>query len=164
MSCPEDACNLPESIDPEEHLIRVVKSPYHYNKGKSKLSPKLLHPAAGKSDISVMRQILGDAACSEKARSISGNLVPPAEYKGMAIFCAKDVNASGSCCYDHRDDFCGHAHINHNIRVPDRHETWDPAIKMIFDERCRTLLQKLKRFVADSIDAGSGGEGELLSK
>ena len=164
MPCSDDPCHIPVPIEPDEHLIRVVKSPFHFHsKRKNELIPKVFHPAPGKSDVSVIRQIMGDDFCADKARSIASEIRPPAQYNGLLIVEASDVNEVGSCAYDDRDgQFCGHAHINHGVTMPLPGETLAPEERQKLDERCKALLARKKAHEPDQLDSGPGWHGRPL--
>jgi hypothetical protein len=56
---------LPKEIANDETIVRAILTPWHYKNGKIK--KQALKPQTGKSDLSVMRQRMGDDFCKDKA-------------------------------------------------------------------------------------------------
>ena len=137
MSGASNQCDLPLDLPDDEKLIRVVKTPYYFHKSrKSEVIPNALFPPPGHSDVSVIRHLLGDSACRAQALKTAR----PEEYAGLLVVKAGLARGLGSTAYDHRIDFCGHAHINHGVVMPGRGETMDPKEKEKLSSRCKALL------------------------
>lgn len=148
-------CEVSELIPDEERIVRAVKSPYHYDTKKAKLRPAAFVPAAGNSDVSVVRTALGHEIAAEQARQVART----PEYCGLAVVNASKIRSAGSTVYDHKKDFCGHAHVNHGIQVPPKGETFDPAIKMMLDDRCKAIVAECT-YHPDSHDTIVGWSGD----
>jgi hypothetical protein len=130
-------CDLPIDLPDSEKLVRVVKTPHHFHRTrKTEIIAKALYPPPENSDVSVIRHLLGDEACRSQALKTAR----PDEYAGLFVLRAGDARSAGSEAYDHRSDFCGHAHINHGVVMPPRGETMDPMQSEKLSKRCKALL------------------------
>ncbi|CAK0770247.1 conserved hypothetical protein [Gammaproteobacteria bacterium] len=107
---------LPIEIDDAEKIVRAIKTPYHVNR-QGNLKPSAFRPPPGKTVISVVRQMMGNDFCKNKAVEICGDA-----YLGLAVITASTIWAIGSQVYDERGDFIGHAHIDHGFPSPSSHE------------------------------------------
>jgi hypothetical protein len=129
-------CPLPFRIDDGETIVRALKTPEHFNAQKGSIKPAAFRPPAGKRKLSVMRQLIGNDACKQKANEICGE-----KYIGLAVTLAQSVRAAGSRVRDHRWDFCGHAHLNHGFPAPPKGEPMDSKQNLLMVERCRALVR-----------------------
>ena len=123
---------LPPDIDDAERIVRAVKTPYHVKKGK--LKPAAFRPQPGQSIISVMRQLMGDDFCKDKAVEIA-----KASYVGLAVLAAYAIRAAGSEVHDAPNDFIGHAHIDHGFSSPLENEPPSPQETERMNTRYRSL-------------------------
>lgn len=93
-----------------ETIVRVIKSPYHlHKKRKSEITKRAFQPSRnGSNIISVIRQVMGDDFCKNKGVEISSGA-----YFGMAAALVGHTRQVGAAVVDAREDFLGHAHIEH---------------------------------------------------
>ena len=158
MSELQSQCDLPINLLDEEKVIRVIKTPYYFHSTrKNELVPKAFFPPPGKSDVWVVRHILGDDACVKQSRSTA----KAEEYAGMLVVKSGTVRILGSTVYDHRHDYCGHAHINHGIVMPTKGGTLNPQDREILNARCKAIIA-LCKFHPDSHNAGEEWMGGPL--
>lgn len=151
MTGSDEKCSIPIELLDCEKIVRVIKTPYYFHKRrKSEITSKAFFPPPGQSDVSVIRHILGDEVCFEQARKTA----LPAEYAGLLVTCAGKIREMGSFVYDHRADFCGHAHINHEIVMPAKGEAMDPLLRDQLSTRCDLILKHCK-FHQDSHEGES---------
>lgn len=144
---------IPVEIDDGETIVRVVKTPHHLNKGK--LRPSAFRPPAGESCISVMRQIMTDDFCKNKAVELFG-----AAYAGLAVILAGRIRSHGSSVVDARDEWLGHAHVDHGFKSPPN-EPSDADEFQRMTERCKALANACI-FHVDPSPAVSGWAGSQL--
>lgn len=109
-------CDLPVVIPDSEKIVRGIGAPQHYDSNKRRLKPAAFRPKAGECAVSVIRHAMGDDFCKNKSTRIVSN------YVGVAVMLAKTARDIGSSVYDHRKDFCGHAHIDHGEPAPPPNE------------------------------------------
>lgn len=95
---------LPNEIADGETIVRAIKTPQHVRNGR--LHHAAFRPAADQSKLSVMRQLIGDDKCKERAVEICGK-----SYLGLATLLAARIREIGPMLEDAREEFEGHAHI-----------------------------------------------------
>lgn len=105
---------LPPHIADEEKIVRAVKTPHHVKNGK--LKPAAYRPTVGETELSCMRQLIGDDVCKNKAVEICGG--SENGYVGLSAVEARAVRAVGSEVIDKPEDFPGHAHMVHPFPAP----------------------------------------------
>jgi hypothetical protein len=147
---------LPTTIEDSETIVRVVKAPAHFKNGK--VATAVFRPRPGKSDISVMRQRMGDDFCKRKGVEISK---PPTTYVGLMAIAAGSIRSVGSCTVrDSRDVWPGHADLDHGFTsVKD-----EPASKAEFTrmtEACQAL-RKASTFHEDKEPTADTWTGQPL--
>jgi hypothetical protein len=117
--------DLPVEIAPDEVIVRVIKTPYHYDEKKGRLKSAAFRPLAERDDVSVMRKRhLGNDGCKDKAVEIAAKT-----YIGLAALRAEEVDAAKARVTDSREGlFIGHAHIEQGTPAPPRGQTADPDL------------------------------------
>jgi hypothetical protein len=133
-------CLMPRDVRDDEKIVRAIKTPYHFDQKKLKLRPAAFVPPAGGSDVSVVRTVNGESFAAEQARQVS----KPSEYVGVAVAEALNFRSLGTEVYDYKEDFCGHAHLNHGIPVPPKGEVFEPQLKMALDDRCKAIIARCR--------------------
>jgi hypothetical protein len=131
--------DLPVVIDDAETIVRAVVSPAHYKKGKVKTAA--FRPQYGKSSISVMRQLMGDDFCKDKAVEI-GKASPNQTYVGLLTIKAAAIREAGSSVTDSREEWPGHADLDHGFPSVREQEPGEPEPAAEFarmTERCQAL-------------------------
>lgn len=109
----QQVTTLSSTVDDSETIIRALKTPYHFDAKKKKLKPAAFRPPAGKSVISVMRQLIGDDACKDHAVRIGAS-----DYVGLAALSSAGIRRIGSEVLDAPAEYFGHAHIDHQLPPP----------------------------------------------
>jgi len=149
---------LPIAIDDDETIVRAILTPWHINK-KGDVKWQALKPQAEKSDLSVMRQRMGDGFCKDKAVDI-GNGVPKNEYHGLLTVRADSIRKHNAQVTDSRDQFLGHADLDYQIVVPANDPPLEGDYKTLVD-RIRSLLA-LTVFHRDPAPNAAGWSGPAL--
>jgi hypothetical protein len=147
---------LPVEIQDSETIVRATKTPHHVNKNQTRLRPSAFRPPPGETTISVMRQLMGDDFCKNKGVEICGE-----EYIGLATITAIEIRCRGSLVLDHRVDFRGHAHIDHQLPPIPRDEPPPPDLLQQYDDRCKKLAAAAV-FHKDPSPKVAGWAGEPL--
>ena len=108
-------CDIPIEILDDEKIARAIKTPFHLNRKRTKLSPAAFRPKPERDDLSVMRlQHMGSDKCKDKAKSIAED-----SYVGLAALDAYEIRGSGAEVEDSRvGQFCGHADISQGTPAP----------------------------------------------
>lgn len=141
-----DAASLPTTIEDSETIVRAVLAPAHFRNGK--VATAVFRPPPGKSDVSVMRQRmgdvmqerLGDTFCKRKGVEIGKAAPPPTKYVGLLAITARSIRQVGSTVCDSRDVWLGHADLDHSFTsVKD-----EPASKAEFT-RMTEVCQALRK-------------------
>lgn len=149
--------DLPISIADGETILRAIVAPSHLDK-KGRVRAAAFRPPPGKSSISVMRQICGDDFC--KAKGIEIGKASLEGYRGLLAIKAVSIRQAGSTVTDSRDEWLGHADLDHGF-VSERDE---PATSEMFKkmtERCQAL-KSLSCYFADPGPEGKGWKGPPL--
>jgi hypothetical protein len=150
------ASDLPVEILDTETIVRAVKSPHHVNKAATRVRPAAFRPQAGQSVLSVLRQPMGDDFCKDKGVEICG-----VEYVGLAAITAIEIRRPGSLVFDYREDFLGHAHIDHQLPPVQRDEPPPADVLAEYNKRCK-ILADATVFYKDSSPAVPGWAGPPL--
>ena len=145
-------CDLPAEIADEEFVVRTIKTPWHTNK-KGLPRPAALRPGPNASAVSVIRRAMGQDFCKDKSVEIAGQA-----YSGLLVLGTGLVRQAGSTVYDHREDFCGHAHVDHGIPMPAKGVPLDPKLQDELDTRCEGIL-KDGTFLTDPSPSEPGWSG-----
>lgn len=156
MTAADPAAALPVEIHDADTIVRAVKTPHHVNPAQTRIRPSAFRPAPGHTVVSVMRQLMGDNFCKNKGVEICGN-----EYIGLAAITAAEIRRPGSLVLDHRDDFLGHAHVDHQLPVIQRDEPPPPDVLQRLDDRCKRLAAAAV-FHKDPSPAVPGWAGSAL--
>lgn len=127
-------CLLPLEVSDDERLVRAIGTPQHYDAKKGKLKPAAFRPKEDVCAISVIRQIMGDNFCKDKGVEIVGM-----SYLGLAVISSERVREIGSSVYDHRVDFCGHAHIDHGVPAPPKNDPLSSEVNATMYLRWKAL-------------------------
>lgn len=151
-------CSLPEDIPDDEKVVRVINS-MHLKKGHLKYNA--FKPPVNKTVVSVIRQPMGDDFCKDKAVEITEPL--DVDYVGLAAIAAVDVRNCGSDAVDAREDYCGHAHIDHGFptepAIP--HEPGSPEHNERMRKRCKCIKDKCQ-YQKDPAPGIPGWQGNPL--
>lgn len=149
-------CDLPVEIDDEEYVVRGIKAKHHYDVARRRLKPAAFRPPAGKTAISVIRKRMGDDYCKDRAVAICGD-----SYIGLGVLKAGKIRAIGATVADSREEFLGHADVDHGFPAPQRDEPQHSEYNMRMVERCRELC-KACRFFKDLFPNANGWRGDPL--
>lgn len=150
-----EACAIPIELTDDECVVRAIKTPYHVKDGKPYW--RALKPSAGKSIISIIRQCMGDNFCKDKSKSID-----PKSYLGLLATRAVSYRSKECLVFDHRKDFCGHAHVDHQIVMPDKGVPLAPAVSEALKIRCEEIL-KASQWHQDPSPEVAGWGGTALT-
>lgn len=155
---PGDA--LPIDIHASETIVRATKTPHHVNANKTRLRPAAFRPKVGSAVVSVMRQPMGDDFCKDKAVHICG-----AAYLGLSVITASEIRSAGALITDDRDEWLGHAHIDHQLPPVQKDEPLPAEQKQRLDDRCKALADAcvLHTDPAPSVPGWSGSPLQLAS-
>ena len=127
-------CVLPNDVNDDEFIVRLIRTPCHLK--KNKLKAGAFRSQAGEDDVSVVRHThMGTYFCKSKAKEIMG-----VNYVGLAIVGVLDVRSTGSAVADTREEYCGHASIMHGV-VLEREEPPESELNEFITERCRNILR-----------------------
>lgn len=148
-------CSLGEEIPDNEKVVRAVKSPHHVN-GKGGVKHNALRPPPDDSVISVIRHAMGDDFCKDQGKKVVegdaadgesedppdlGVAVPArATFAGLLALPSGHVRECGSTVEDAREDFCGHAHVDHDLKMPPRGVPVSPELLEKLRERCKSII------------------------
>jgi hypothetical protein len=144
-------CNLSEAIPDDEKMVRAIKSPHHLSKGKVKHNA--LRPPYGESVVSVIRHAMGADFCKSQGKFIVEGAGDDAEagagagagvaYAGLLVMPTLHIRNCGSAVEDAREGyFCGHAHIDHGMQMPDKGVPVPPELGDAMRERAKAILAK----------------------
>ena len=154
--------DLPVVIDDAETIVHAIVAPAHINK-KGKVAAAAFRPPYGKSAISVMRQLMGDDFCKNKAVEI-GKASPNQTYVGLLTIKAAAIREAGSNVTDSRDEWLGHADLDHGFQSSPEQKPGEPGPAVEFarmTERCQAL-KKASRFHKDENPDVAGWSGPPL--
>jgi hypothetical protein len=129
--------DLPIAIDDVETIVRAIVAPSHYSK-KGKVATAAFRPPVGKSAISVMRQLMGDNFCKDKAVEIAKES-PSQTYVGLLTIKAGVIRQVGSDVRDSREEWPGHADLDHGFLSAPPNEPASAAEFERMTVRCQTL-------------------------
>lgn len=101
---------FPIDVEPDEKIVRAIGD-QHLKNGRLKYQAFM--PPSNNTNISVIRQLMGDDFCKDKAVSILKH-----RYRGLAVMITKDATALGLKVVDDRNDFYGHALIDYGSPPP----------------------------------------------
>lgn len=128
-------CSLPQTIDDIEAIARCVMSPYHTNKGQTKIKAAAFRPKSGTDDLSVIRHsLLDSSACKLKGKALESI---DKKFRGLGILSARQIRNRGSSIHDSRDVYYGHAHIESGF-IPTKDEPVPAEIAERWDSLART--------------------------
>lgn len=102
---------MPIDIDADEKIVRAIGD-QHLKKDGS-LKYQAFMPPSEETNISVLRQLMGDDFCKDKAVCILKH-----RYRGLAVVRAEDATVLGLEVLDDRDEFYGHALIDYGSPPP----------------------------------------------
>jgi hypothetical protein len=148
-------CAISQEIEDSEKLVRTIKTPWHLNK-RGVPRPASLRPGPEVSAVSVIRHLMGDDFCKDQSVRIAGP-----SYIGLLVLSSGGVRATGTTAYDHRADFCGHAHIDHGMTMPARGVPLPPEVEERLQERCEAIL-KCGSYHLDPLPQEPGWKGHAL--
>jgi hypothetical protein len=144
--------SLPIEIHDAETIVRGAKARLHLN--KSKVKHQAFRPPPGKREVSVIRQLMGDGFCKDMSVEICKEV-----YAGVILLTAAQIRYCGSLIYDARQDYLGHAHIDHQFPPIERDEPAPPE----FVEHCKKLAAAAV-FLEDPNPTASGWTGEPMQR
>ena len=150
-------CDIPLDVADGENVVRAIFSNHVDNKTLRKNAFYERN-----DDVSVMRHTyIGSDQCKKHALEVKpGNA--NIKYKGLAVIGVRVVRDANSQVTDSREgNFCGHAHISHEIEVPPADDPLFAQQKLELDERLRAL-KKAARYVADPNPESDGWSGPAL--
>src|SRR5262245_7237964 len=150
--------DLPIAIDDAETIVRAIVAPSHYKKGK--VATAAFRPPIGKSAISVMRQLMGDDFCKNKGAHIAKES-PNQTYIGLLTIKAAAIREVGSSVTDSREEWLGHADLDHGFSSMPAHEPGSAAEFERMTERCQAL-KKASIFHKDKSPEVAGWAGPPL--
>lgn len=156
MSGQASDSDIPVPIEDTETIVRAIVAPSHFDK-KGRVKAGAFRPKAG-SSISVIRQLMGDNFC--KAKGVDVGRTAPDGYKGLLVLTAASIRKTGSTVSDSRDEYLGHADLDHGfVSEPNEPATRDAFERMT--ERCQAL-RDASTYHADPDPAGLGWRGAPL--
>jgi len=147
---------LPVAISDKETIVRALKTPAHFDERKKRLKPAAFRPPPSESGISVMRQLIGDSQCKQKALEICGG-----SYRGLAVILASNIREVGSTVEDSRSEWFGHADLDHGIMIP-ANDPPAPEVLGRLLERLRGLVQR-SIFMDDGEASSPSWKGKTLA-
>jgi hypothetical protein len=103
-----------------------------------------------------MRQVMGDDFCKNKGVEICGE-----EYIGLATITAAEIRRQGSLVFDYREDFLGHAHIDHQLPPIQKDEPPSAEALQRYQDRWSRLAAAAV-FQKDPLPKVPGWAGEPL--
>jgi hypothetical protein len=110
-----------------------------------------------------MRQLMGDDFCKDKAVEI-GKASPHQTYVGLLTIKAAGIREAGSSVTDSRDEWLGHADLDHGFPSIPQQEPGEPGPAAEFarmTERCQAL-RKASLFHKDESPDVPGWAGPPL--
>jgi hypothetical protein len=102
--------SYPKEIDDSEAIVRVLRTPHHYKKGR--MMPAALRPQRNTDLISVMRwsyRLRPQSVLKKQCQTIGNS--GENTYCGVAALIAQCCRNSGTELVDAREEYDGHAHI-----------------------------------------------------
>jgi hypothetical protein len=150
--------DLPVAIDDAETIVRAIVAPSHYRNGK--VATAAFRPPVGRSAISVMRQLMGDNFCKDKAVEIA-KASPRQTYVGLLTITAASIREKGSYVIDSRDEWLGHAHLDHGFPSAPANEPGSAEEFERMTARCQAL-RDASLFHVDEIPEVPGWGGPAL--
>lgn len=152
-------CHLPVDLEDIEKVVRAIKTPYYFGGAKKdRLLPKALYPPPGSRYVSLVRGVCGDDFCADRARETAKL---PQEYSGLFVVSAGNIRATTTAVFDHREDYCGHAHMDSGVVMPARGESQDPRETLALKTRCQQILDA-GTYHPDPVPSGPGWSGPPL--
>jgi hypothetical protein len=139
--------SLPTEVDDSETIVRVIKSPFHTTGSKKALRKQAFHPPRGGKEVSVIRQMMTDDFCKNKAVEIieeeraRGGSPQPA-YQGLAAGSVGFVRGLDATVDDYPTDFIGHAHVS----LPEAAETEEPPSPQVLAALDQYYTQMVEHF------------------
>jgi len=99
--------DLPIEISNSEDIVRGIKTPHHVKKTGG-LRAAAFRPPKGENRVSVIRLLMGENFCRDKAKEICGS-----DYIGRATLNVGAIRQKNRevDVVDYRADFLGHAHM-----------------------------------------------------
>jgi len=108
----------PEKIDPEEVLVRVIRTPHFYDKGR--LKPNALRPQKGTDRVSIVRWLYREQPGKAfKARCHKIGNSGPNKFSGLGVFLASACLETNLVLEDDPTPYAGHANIVYPFVVKD---------------------------------------------
>lgn len=148
MNQPAEATGLdyPLEIADDEMIVRVVKTPFHLNDKRSRLTPAAFSPPkdSARGDVSIIRwkYTYNDGeVLKAKAREIAGSA-----YTGVAHLPCFKVRAAPAEIVDSREHYQGHADIIIGVAIPLQEPTEGDdgkrikEVKKALSDACTLLL------------------------
>lgn len=138
---------------------RAIKSPWHLNSAGTKLSRGALQPRPNSREISVMRLLIGDDACKDRAVEW---VSPAGSYIGFAIANVGRIRRVGPDVVDAPEGtYDGHAHIVFATARPA-----DEPLDAVVAERHNLIVDAVRALftlVHDPAPSAAGWSGPPLA-
>lgn len=84
----------------------------------------------------------GDAVSSEPEHQAAPSAAPASpSFAGLLSVPSGHIRGCGSAVADAREDFCGHAHIDHAVKMPPRGVPVPPELLDVLRERCKRIIK-----------------------
>lgn len=151
---------LPPEVADDEVAVRAIKTPYHLNSSGTRITRRALHPPVGMREISVMRLLIGDHACKDRAVEWVN---PAGTYCGLAVAGVARIRNVGPEVVDAPEDtYEGHAHIVLELPRPDAEEPLESSVSERYNSVLDALLA-LFHFERDPSPENAGWSGPALA-
>lgn len=82
----------------------------------------------------------GDAMSSDPEHQPASVVSASPRFAGLFSVSSGHVRGCGSEVSDAREDFCGHAHIDHDLKMPPRGVPVPPDVSEVLRERCKRII------------------------
>lgn len=139
---------LPIEIESDEKVVRAIGS--HHLKRDGSLKYQAFMPPSDDTTVSVIRQLMGNDFCKDKAVCILDN-----RYRGLAVVPAGTVRALGLDVLDDRVEYYGHANIDYGSPPPPPNDPLCATERQIAVAKyCQ--IANASRYVEDSKPASKG--------
>lgn len=155
-----DADQLPIDVHLSETIVRAIVTPAHFDAKKGDIKTGVFRPRSPETSISVMRQLMGDDFCKNKACEIAA-ASPTQTYVGLLVITAAEIRAAGSEVADSREEFLGHADLDHGLPSPPDNDPGSAEDFRKMTDRCQALKKK-SLFFPDPAPTVAGWAGEAL--
>jgi hypothetical protein len=157
-------CDIPVVIEGPEKLVRVIISPWHFDKKKRRPKSQAYMPSRGTDEISLIRaEKIGMTQCKQRALELCSKkpVQETPRLQGFATALASQIQVEGFAVVDSRDQFCGHAHIAVGIKAAEKGEPPNAEDKLKLSDISEKLMA-IFRFMPDPTPDAPEWAGEAL--